>query len=158
MVAADRMLEILNKSLAELQQYTDVYNTQVKQKREEHITKNIDNYKKDPNSVDLGVIAKEVFYMNGFHQLDIRRLQTTFLNNYNLFKALEPEIKVSDEVEAVASILKVNLGSQMFTVSDGTFKEIIADSVKEALEKYEANNYFKLFESQILKLFNEQYN
>ena len=154
----DKMLDILNKSLAELQKYTEVYNLQDKVKKEEYITKNLAKFKDNPESVDLQDVAKNLYYMNGFHQLDIRRLQTHFLSSYIIYKELEISVPVGEDVEVVANLLKKGLGSQMFTVEHDKFREIIAGSTGAALQKYEDNNYYRLFESELSKLFNGQSN
>jgi len=149
-----KILDTLHKTLAELQKYTEVYNLQDKAKKNEYITKNLEIFKTNPESVDMKDIAKNLYYMNGFHQLDIRNLQIKFLNIYNLYKSLELKTPVSEEAEVVANILKGSLGTQMFTVDHDKFTEIIAGSVDAALKKYEDNNYFRLFETELLKLFN----
>jgi hypothetical protein len=140
---------------SELEEYSTLYNKRAEVARTELIEKNKEIFKKNPEKVDLKEIAKEVFYINGFHQADIRNLQVSFLEAHTLYNQLDGVEEFPEGVSDVAGILKNNLPNQRYVVTKGSFVEVVEGSTKKMLDDYESKNYFKIFEAQISKLFDE---
>lgn len=151
----NKIHDLVVKKFSELETYTTTYNTVVSDKRSKLIKDNKEKFKKDASAVDLEGIAKNLFYLNGFHQVDIRHLQTSFLSAYNLYLELGGDVAFEETLKTSALFLKENLPKQMFITKDGGFTEIVDGAVEKAMSDFDKNKYFKLFESQIIKLFNE---
>jgi hypothetical protein len=143
------------KKYNELENYTKVYNVKAKLQREKLLEESKLKFKEDPNSVDLDKIAKELFYMNGFHHADIRQLQTSLLESYGMYKDLDGEEEFPAELNTAISLLKTSFPKLIFTIDGENFVEIVEGRLEILLKEYEEKNYFKIFEKQLVNLFNE---
>ena len=155
MKTLDKLHKIVIQRYNELEAYASLFNKRASKLREELIEKNKDKFLSNPTSVDIKEIAKEMFYINGFHQADIRILQTSFLDSYIMYSQLEGEEKFEEDVTKTAEILKNSLPKQRYIATKDTFDEIVSGSTEKMLKDYEDKNYFKIFESQIDRLFDE---
>lgn len=146
--------KIINKKFKELQEYTSTFSKKAESNREELITKYKPEFMKDNSKVDIKDLARDMFYMNGFFQADIRLLQTELLNIYNFSKELFPELEFNSELEEVIKVLKVNLNKQLYVINEGTFEEIEEGTTEKLKKNFDKNNYFSMFENKIKTLLN----
>lgn len=146
---------IVESKYVELQKYSTKYNRKATKERETLMSKHKEAYQKNPESVDLHKIAKDMFYMNGFHQADIRKMQTSFIETYRAFKEVYPEEDLSEEVTNTAKILKENLPKQIFILKDGNFEEIEEGALEKIVNDFEEKGYYKIFEAQITNILND---
>lgn len=151
---SNKIKSLVEKKFEELQEYSKLYNDKAKNHREKLMSEHKDAFLKDPGSLDLQTIAKEMFYLNGFYQADIRKMQVQFLEQYSIAKELNPEISFSDEIETTVGVLKANLPKQVFVVKEGKFEEIEKGKLEELTSEFESKGYYKLFEDQIKKILN----
>lgn len=142
------------KKYEELQTYSTTYNIKAKAQRDKLMNEHKDAFKNDPNSVDVNAIAKDMFYLNGFYQADIRKLQVQLLDIYNFSKDIAPELEFPKELDNTITILKGNLPGQMFIVVDGNFEEIEKGKVDSLTADFEKKGYYKIFEEQVKKALN----
>jgi hypothetical protein len=146
--------KIIEKKYNELQTYSKVYNTQSAEHRNQLMNKHKEDFLKDPNSVDLKTIAKDMFYINGFHQADIRKLQNDFIASVDMAKEIYPEITFDEDVNATIKILKTNLPRQIFVVEDNKLVEIEEGKVAKLKEDFDKKGYLEMFEKQIKQILN----
>lgn len=139
----------------ELSNYTKTYTQKFEAKKKEILEKNKENFAKDPSSVDLQKVAKDVFYVSAFHQSDIRLMQANLLSIYRLYKELGGNEEFSSDIVATIALLKQSLPKQMFIERNGEFQEIEEGALEKQLQIYEERNYFKHFESQLSQMLNE---
>lgn len=140
---------LVEKKFNELQEFAKLYNTQAQEQRSKLINEYKDAFKEDPNSIDMVSIAKEMFYLNGFYQADIRKMQVQLLEQYSMAKEIFPEITFNEDIETTIGILKTNLPKQIFVVKEGKFQEIEKGKVEELTADFENKGYYNLFEKQI---------
>lgn len=153
-MSKDKIKAIIQKKFNEVQEYAKLYNSQATNHREKLMSEHKDAFLLDPSSVDLETIAKDMFYLNGFYQADIRKLQVQLLEQYTFAKEIYPEITFSEDLEATVGILKSNLPRQIFIVKDGAFHEIEKGKLEQLTSDFESKGYYKLFEEQIKKILN----
>ena len=144
----------VERKYKELQIYSKLYNSKASLQRESLMNEHKEAFKKNPDSVDISAIAKNMFYLNGFYQADIRKLQNQLLDIYTILKVVYPEITFSKDVEDVINILKTNLPKQLFVTEDGEFKEIEKGKKDELIKDFEQKQYFKMFDKQIRNILN----
>ena len=140
---------LVEKKFNELQEFAKLYNTQAQEQRSKLVNEYKDAFKEDPNSIDMVSIAKEMFYLNGFYQADIRKMQVQLLEQYSMAKEIFPEITFNEDIETTIGILKTNLPKQIFVVKEGKFQEIEKGKVEELTADFENKGYYNLFEKQI---------
>lgn len=140
---------LVEKKFNELQEFAKLYNTQAQEQRSKLINEYKDAFKEDPNSIDMVSIAKEMFYLNGFYQADIRKMQVQLLEQYSMAKEIFPEITFNEDIETTIGILKTNLPKQIFVVKEGKFQEIEKGKVEELTADFENKGYYNLFEKQV---------
>lgn len=150
----DKLKSGVEKKFNELQEYTSVYNKKSKEERTKLMTEYKEEFIKNPAKVDLKAIAKDMLYINGFYQTDIRKLQVQLLDLYNFSKDVNPEIEFSKEIVDTVTILKNSLPKQLFVVEDGELKEIEKGKTEQLKEDFEKRNYFNMFEKQITSILN----
>lgn len=154
METIDKVKERIVKKYEELQTYSTTYNAKAKAQREQLMNDYKEAFQKDPSSVNLTDIAKDMFYLNGFHQADIRKLQIQLLDIYTFSKDIFPELELPKEIDTTITILKGNLPKQIFISEDGKLKEIEKGKVDELTKEYQEKNYFKFFETQLNTILN----
>ena len=154
MKLADKLKEQVVKKYSELQNYSTVYNTRAKTQRDKLMNEHKEAFAIDPKSIDINAIAKDMFYLNGFYQADIRKLQVELLNLYTMVKDVAPKLEFPKEVETTVTILKGNLPGQIFIAVDGGFDEIESGKVDNLTKDFEEKGYYKLFEEQVKKILN----
>lgn len=151
----DQIFSSVNQKFKELQDYTNVYNEKAKNDREVIIEQAKEQFKKDPNSVDIEEIGRDVLFVNGFHQTDIRRLQNSLLEVYKIYRELGGDKEFSKELEETVNYLKLNLPKQIFVTKAGVFEEIEEGKLEKLTTDYKEKNYYRLFEAQVKQLLNE---
>ena len=85
----DLLVEVkkfVERQHSDLQEYTEIYNTETTTKRQEIFEEAKRKYKEDPKSVNLEEVARDTLFMGSFQQTDIRRLQSKFVMAYNLYR------------------------------------------------------------------------
>lgn len=145
--------EVLKK-YEEMQDYTIQYNKISQKQKVDIIDKNREIFMKNPEDVDITSIAKDVFFVNGIHQTDIRKMQVQFIDIYDFVKSVFPEMELPEEVTNNIKVLKNNLPKQVFTLENGEFKEIEEGHVKSLIDRYEASGFLKSYEAQIKNILN----
>lgn len=143
------------KKYEELQSYSTAYNKKASTQKDKLMNTYKAEFKANPNSVDLTEVARDMFYINGFHQADIRKLQVQLLDSYILVKEIFPEVEFSKDIETTLVILKGNLQKQIFIEDEGEFEEIEKGKLDTLKKDFKDRNYFKMFEAQVKKLFND---
>ena len=144
-----KLKEAVEKKYSELQTYSTNYNLRAKSQREQLMNEHKEAFKNNPESIDVKAIAKDMFYLNGFYQTDIRKLQVQLLEFYALVKDIAPELEFGTEIETTIIALKGSLPGQLFVVVDGEFQEIEKGQIEKLSKDYEDRGYYKMFESQI---------
>lgn len=150
-----RLKEEVEKRFRELEEYTNAFNEKATSDRRKYIEDNKLKFKEESEEVDISTIAKEYFYLNGFHQMDVRILQTEFLSAYTIYKKVFSGEELSKDIESTAKILKGSIQRQFFTLEGGEFKELEEGRKDKALKDFEDRNYFKIFEKQIKQALDE---
>lgn len=138
----------------ELHDYSKLYNKISTEQRTKLLEEHKEAFEKDPNSVDLEAIAKNMFYMNGFYQTDIRKMQIQFVDIYNTVKYCHSDIEFSTDLEESVQALKSILQKQLFIVVDGDFKEIEEGQIDKLRSDFDKKNYYSLFEKQVKQILN----
>ena len=136
----------------ELQEYAKLFNTKSEKDRTEIMERHAVKFKENPEEVDTVTIAKEMLYINGFHQADIRKMQQDFLSTFVVSKKIFPELEYSEDIEKTAKVLQQALPAQVFVVDNGVFKEVEKGRREKLMSDFDEKGYFKLFEAQISKL------
>jgi hypothetical protein len=155
METLERLEKLVVKKFEELQTYTKLFNSQALTHRLDTMTKAKAQYKKDPDSVEVNELAKNLFYVQGFNQTDIRQLQITLLEAYNLYRELDGASEFTPDIIATINLLKSSFPQPIFTVENGAFVELVSGRLEGLLKDYEEKNYFKIFEAQLIKLLDE---
>ena len=155
MKTLDKIHKLVTSKYTELEAYTKTYSREREVLMKDMETKYKGNFLKDPDSIDIKVIAKDYFYKIGFHQMDVRTLQMRFLAAYLLYKELDGDKEFTPDLEGTVGVLKKVLLNQMYVENSGKFNEIVEGEVDRISEDYEAKGYYKMFEGQLNKLFNE---
>jgi hypothetical protein len=145
---------LVEKKFNELQEFAKLYNTQAQEQRAKLLNEYRDAFKEDPKSIDMVSIAKEMFYLNGFYQADIRKMQVQLLEQYSMAKEIFPEMTFNEDINTTIGVLKTNLPKQIFVVEEGKFQEIEKGKVEELTADFETKGYYKIFEEQIKKVLN----
>lgn len=145
----------VEKRFEDLKEYTSTFNQKVVKEKKELIDSNKELFMNKPDLVDIRSISKTFLFINGLHQIDIRELQTKFIEAYILFKKLnEEDFKFSEEIEISATIIKNSNLGQAYIVKNGEFIEIDKERIENLLNNYEDKKFFKLYEDQIKTLLN----
>lgn len=147
-----RIKDVLVKKYEELQGYSNAFNSRAKKQREDIMLKHKEAFQKDPTSVDVKDIARNMFYINGFMQLDVRKLQTQLLDLYNFSKEIYPELELPEALVDTVTVLKESLQKQTFVEDSGELVEIEKGKVEKLLKDFDNKNYFNLFEAQVKTL------
>jgi len=150
----EKLKSVVERKFNELQEFAKEYNKKATNQREKLMKEHKVAFEKDPESVNIEEIAKDMFYLNGFYQADIRKLQTELLDYYTISKEIAPEVVFSEDIEATVGVLKANLPKQIFTLDNGEFKEIEKGKQEELIKDFEKKGYYKLFADQVKKVLN----
>lgn len=146
--------KLVEQKYHELQEYTVAYNIKAAKQKTDILDKAKIKFKKDPKTVDLNELARDVFLLSGFHQADIRKLQESFLSAYQVYLHLGGEEAFSEEIANTALILKNSLPKQTFNYNESSkaFEEVEEGRLEIIKKDYKEKNYFKMFERQILSI------
>lgn len=150
----ENLKNLIDTKYLELSSFGKEFNKQAKVQRTKLMTEHKKAFDVDPESVDLEAIAKDMFYLNGFYQADIRRMQVQLVDIYNTGKFAFPDLEFSEELEATVSMLKTSLPKQLFILKDGEFIELEPGRKDELIKDYTEKKYFKLFEDKLKNLLN----
>ena len=152
---SEKLKTIVEKKFSELQEYTSIYTKKAESQKKKLLSEIKEKFKENPEEVDVKSIAKNMFFINGFHQADIRKLQVQLLDFYNLVKEIEPKVEFNKEIVDTILVLKNSLPQQLFTVDKGELKEIEKCKVSKMKQDFEDKNYFALYEQQIKNILND---
>ena len=144
----------VEKKFDELQEYSSVYSKLSTSNRKKIMEEHKVQFAKDPSKVDIKEIARDLFYINGFYQTDIRKLQNQLLDIYTFAKDVDPEIEFSKELTDVITVLKNSLPKQLFVVTDGELQEIEEGKMEELKESFDVRGYYSIFEKQVKTILN----
>ena len=151
---AKKLKDLVEKKYLELQEYSSIYSKQSTAQREKLMTEHKEEFMKNPENVDIKVIARDMFYLNGFYQTDIRKMQVQLLDLYSTVKEIDPSIEFSKEILNTIGVLKGSLPNQLFIIKDGEFYEIEKGKVDTLKKDFEERNYHQFFEKQVTTILN----
>jgi hypothetical protein len=151
---AKKLKDLVEKKYLELQEYSSIYSKKSTAQREKLMTEHKEAFMKNPDEIDIKAITRDMFYLNGFYQTDIRKMQAQLLELYTAVKDIDPTITFSKEVENTVVILKGSLPKQLFIVKDGEFHEIEKGKVESLKKDFEERNYHQFFEKQVMTILN----
>lgn len=151
---AKKLKELVEKKYLELQEYSSLYSKKSTLQREKLMTEHKEAFIKNPGEVDVKAIGRDMFYLNGFYQTDIRRMQVQLLDLYILVKDVDPNIEFSKEIIDTVNILKNSLPNQLFVVKEGEFHEIEKGKIESLKKDFEEKNYHQFFEKQVMTILN----
>lgn len=139
---------IIESKYQELATYTKIFNKKAEEDKT-RLAASKDLFQANPEDLDLEALGLDVFYLNGFHQLDLRQMQERLLTAYNFYRELGGDKVFEEELENTVGVLRNMLPKQMFVISEGKLQEIEAGSVEKLKNDYKEKGYYKLFEKQI---------
>ena len=147
----NQLKTLIERRFKDLQEYTAAYNKLAQKNKDEVMEKAKEQFKINPEKVDLEAIGKEVFLTSGFHQADIRKMQEGLLAAYKVYEELDGEKEFSKELIESIEFLKASLPKQFFiySTSNDEFEEVEKGRLEKAKKDYTEKNYFKIFEQQI---------
>lgn len=139
----------------ELQEYTKTYNKKAEEDRAK-LLKSRSILESEPDNFDVDSIARDIMFINGHHQVDIRKLQESTLTAYKLYRSLGGDSEFDKEMIDTMNILQASLPKQIFVVDKGEFVEIEEGRVETLKKEYRSKGYYKYFESQVKKLMDDE--
>lgn len=142
---------IVISKFTELQDYTKAYNQKAGTDRTK-IMESREILESDPDKFDVDTIGRDILFINGYHQVDIRRLQENALTAYKLYRELGGDAEFDKELMDTMGILQASLPKQLFVLENGKFVEIEEGRVDTLKQEYKSKGYFKFFEEQVRKL------